>query len=94
MKYQLLYTKSFSKQYRRLNRSGNKRVMQELDKIIIKLENGETLLLRNHNHPLVGNLKGFFECHVLPDWLLIYHVDENILILELIATGTHAELFK
>jgi len=94
MKYQLLYSKGFKKQYRRLYRSSNKSVLLELDRVINKLEKGDVLSQRNRNHVLVGNLKGFFECHVLPDCLLIYYLDKDNLILELIAIGSHSELFK
>ncbi|MBI4993323.1 MAG: type II toxin-antitoxin system YafQ family toxin [Candidatus Magasanikbacteria bacterium] len=94
MSYQLVYAKKFVRQYRKLERSGNKRILLALDRVINKLEQGESLPFQNHTHRLAGNLACFYECHVSPDWLLIYQVHEDILILELIATGTHSELFR
>lgn len=93
MPYRLVYAKQFVRQYRKLSRSGNKRILLALDKVITKLELGENLPIQNRNHRLAGKLADYYECHVLPDWLLVYQVHESILILELIATGTHSELF-
>lgn len=94
MRYQLLYSKRFARQYRKLSHSGNKYILSALDEILIKLERGEGLPIKNRNHRLAGNMADFYECHVLPDWLLIYRIHSDILILELVATGTHSELFK
>lgn len=94
MKYQVIYSKRFARQYKKLGRSGDRRTLQALDLVIDKLVEGKNLLPQNHNHRLVGNLQEFFECHVLPDWLLIYRIDGDIMILELAATGTHSNLFK
>ena len=49
--------------------------------------------LKHKNHPLVGNYAGFRECHILPNWLLVYTVDKGRLILTTSRTGTHTELF-
>ena len=94
MRYRLLYSKRFARQYRKLSHSGNKRILLALDEIVMKLERGEGLPIKNRNHRLAGNMADFYECHVLSDWLLIYRIHSSILILELIATGTHSELFK
>ena len=94
MQYRLLYSKRFVRQYRKLERSGNKRALLALDEVVTKLERGENLRSKNHNHRLAGDMAYFYECHVLPDWLLIYRIYGDILVLELIATGTHSELFK
>ncbi len=48
---------------------------------------------RHRNHLLVGNWKGFYECHIEPDWLLIYQIDDENKTLSLARTGTHADLF-
>jgi len=48
---------------------------------------------RHRNHLLVGNWKGFYECHIEPDWLLIYQVDDDNKTLSLVRTGTHSDLF-
>lgn len=94
MQYRLLYSKHFIRQYRKLNRSGNKRALLALDEVVAKLERGEDLPSKNCSHRLTGNMADLYECHVLPDWLLVYRIYEDILVLELIATGTHSELFK
>ena len=49
--------------------------------------------MKNKDHALSGNFKGYRECHIQPDWLLIYLIEEDILTLTLIDTGTHADLF-
>ncbi|HBK53325.1 MAG TPA: type II toxin-antitoxin system mRNA interferase toxin, RelE/StbE family, partial [Syntrophomonas wolfei] len=45
------------------------------------------------DHPLTGNYAGHRECHITPDWLLIYKIEKDILILSLTRTGTHSDLF-
>jgi len=64
-----------------------------LEKIIEKLANREPLPQKNRDHSLSGNYEGFRECHILPDWLLIYKIEEDELILTLTRTGTHSDLF-
>ena len=49
---------------------------------------------KNRDHALSGNWNGYRECHILPDWLLIYKLEDNILILTLARTGTHSNLFN
>ena len=68
--------------------------MSLLEVIIEKLKNQETLEAKHHDHPLKGNYAGFRECHILPDWLLIYAVDNNRLILTASRTGSHSDLLK
>ena len=58
------------------------------------LANTQTLSEEYCDHPLSGNWKGFRECHILPDWLLIYKVEKNILVLTLSRTGTRSDLFN
>jgi len=48
---------------------------------------------KNHDHPLTGNYSGFRECHIAPDWLLIYLVTEATLVLTLTRTGSYSDLF-
>ena len=64
-----------------------------LTEILKKLAGGETLPVKNKDHALSGNYAGCRECHIAPDWLLIYEVDGNSLILYLIRTGSHSDLF-
>lgn len=64
-----------------------------LNQVIEKLSNQEPLLARNRDHALTGEYIGFRECHIQPDWLLIYRIDEGDLILFLSRTGSHSDLF-
>lgn len=68
--------------------------MNKLFEVIEILANGETLDARYKDHGLTGNYKGTRECHIEPDWLLIYEIRNNILVLMLYRLGTHSELFK
>ena len=65
-----------------------------LDDIIRKLASGEQLPEKNKDHALTGNWVGHRECHIQPDWLLIYLKEDGILTLTLVDTGTHADLFN
>jgi mRNA interferase YafQ len=68
----------------------------EIKKIIVMLANDTPLPHKNKDHNLTGNWKGFRECHIEPDWLLIYKKSDShdgLGILQLEATGTHADLF-
>ncbi len=64
-----------------------------LDEVVTKLANGETLPMKNRDHSLVGKYIGCRECHIQPDWLLVYKIDNNLLTLYLTRTGTHSDLF-
>ena len=64
-----------------------------LDDIIRKLSNGEQLSAKNKDHALTGNWVGHRECHIQPDWLLIYRVENDLLVLTLTRTGSHSDLF-
>ncbi len=55
--------------------------------VVDKLANGEELPPENHDHPLIGNWVNHRECHIAPDWLLIYQIHEDILVLELTHSG-------
>ncbi|HFI0083640.1 type II toxin-antitoxin system YafQ family toxin [Streptococcus sp. P25B114] len=64
-----------------------------LEEIITKLSQGIPLEDKHQNHMLTGNFSGYYECHIIPDWLLIYLIENDILTLTLIDTGTHSDLF-
>lgn len=65
----------------------------ELEKVVVKLARDEKLPAYYKDHPLIGEWVGFRECHIKPDWLLIYSIDDTELELFLIRTGTHSDLF-
>lgn len=90
-KYNLKTTNQFKKDYKLAIRRGLN--ISLLDDIIRKLSRGEALPESNRDHPLNGKWVGHRECHVQPDWLLIYHIDKNILVLTLTRTGSHSDLF-
>lgn len=90
-KYDIVWSSQFKKDYKRsIKRNLD---INLLDDIIRKLSYGETLPEENRDHPLSGNWTGFRECHIQPDWLLIYRFDDDVLVLTLTRTGTHSDLF-
>ena len=90
-KYDVAWTCQFKNDYK-LARKRNLKI-ELLDEIIRKLSRGEVLSQENRDHELSGNWSGYRECHVQPDWLLIYRIEEGLLILTLTRTGTHSDLF-
>lgn len=71
----------------------NKSSIRKIAETVDLLQRGEKLPEQFRDHELAGNLKGSRECHILPDLLLIYRIFNDILILELVDTGSHADLF-
>lgn len=67
--------------------------MSLLNNIIDTLQQGKPLAEKHRNHQLTGNFAGYYECHIKPDWLLIYLVENDILTLSMIDTGSHSDLF-
>lgn len=65
-----------------------------LDNVVDMLRQGRQLAAKYRDHELSGKLKGFRECHIKPDWLLVYLIENDILTLTLVETGTHADIFK
>ena len=90
-KYKVKYTTQFKKDYKLSLKRGMK--VELLEKVITDLANGVVLQEKNNDHPLTGNWVGHRECHILPDWLLIYRVEGDVLVLTLSRTGTHSDLF-
>ena len=89
------YIVEFTHQYLKDLRIARKRGLDEtrLNEIILMLINGETLPIKNKDHALTGKYKGFRECHISPDWLLIYRKDTTVKIVTLVRTGSHSDLF-
>lgn len=90
-KYIVKNTSQFKKDYKLAQKQGLD--IKLLKDIVSKLANGETLPEKHRDHNLTGNWLGFRECHIRPDWLLIYRIDEGVLTLTLSRTGTHSDLF-
>lgn len=91
MKYEIVPSKQFRKDLKLAQKRGYN--LDKIKKVIISLANGETLEAKYRDHLLSGDYDGFRECHIQPDWLLVYQIDGNQLILFLARTGTHSDLF-
>ena len=91
MKYEVKPTTRFQKDLKRAQRRGYN--IDLLAKVIKILAAGEQLQEKYRDHDLTGNYVGCRECHVAPDWLLVYEIDGKNLILYLTRTGTHSDLF-
>ena len=82
-KYTIKTTSQFRKDYKQAIKRGLNIAL--IDEMIVKLSNGEML---------PDKWKGYRESHISPDWLLTYYVNHSVLVLTLVRTGTHSELFK
>ena len=91
MSLKLVLTSQFKKDYKRAKKRGLD--MRGLQTVLDKPCAEEPLEERYRDHALVGSYLGFRECHVRPDWLLIYAIDRGRLILTASRTGTHSDLF-
>mgnify|MGYP001626045129 CR=1 FL=1 len=89
--YKIRPTNRFQKDLKRIQKRGYD--LSLLTRVLKLLAAGEPLPEKNRDHPLTGDFRGCRECHIAPDWLLIYEVEEETLILYLTRTGTHSDLF-
>lgn len=92
MRYEVRFTNQFKKDLKLAKKQGKD--TDKLFEVIEKLANGEKLDAKYRDHDLTGNYKGCRECHVEPDWLLVYEVMGDVLVLMLYRVGSHSELFK
>lgn len=92
MKYEVKFTNQFKKDIK-LAKKQNKDLNKLFDVVNILAEGG-ILEAKYRDHDLSGEYKGIRECHVEPDWLLVYEIQNDILVLMLYRLGTHSELFK
>ncbi len=90
-KLSVVTTTAFKKDYKLAIKRGLK--ISLLEDIVASLAMGEPLPEKNKDHALTGNWTGHRECHILPDWLLIYRIEDDVLVLTLARTGTHSDLF-
>ncbi len=86
----LSQTTQFAKDIKRMRKRGKN--LEKLKKVVNVLILGEPLAPKHRDHPLIGSWKKARDCHIEPDWVLIYTTDTQILRLE--RTGTHSDLFK
>lgn len=91
-KYEVKTTSQFKKDYKlAMKRNLNTGLLKE---IVELLANGKELPEKYRDHNLTGNWKGHRKCHIQPDWLLIYKIENDVLVLTLARTGTHSDLFS
>ena len=90
MKYEIKASATFRRELKKIRKQNKD--MSTMQYVVDTLASGEPLPAKYRDHELKGNYKGCRECHVQPDWLLIYQIDENVLRLYLLRTGSHSEL--
>ena len=91
MKYDVIRTKKFRKELKKMLKRGAD--LDKLETVVNMLAAGETLPPQYHDHALTGDLEGTRDCHITPDWLLLYRIENDVLVLTLTRTGSHADLF-
>jgi len=89
-KYIVKSTSQFKRDYKLAMKRGLR--ISLLDEVITLLSKGEELPEKYRDHVLIGNWLGHRECHILPDWLLIYRIENDVLVLTLSRTGSHSDL--
>ena len=90
-KYTVKFTTVFRKDYKKAKK--RRLPLEKLKEVVDLLAMGQPLPERNRDHALTGDWVGHRECHIQPDWLLTYRVEEDVLVLTMTRTGTHSELF-
>lgn len=89
--YKIAFTNRMKKDTKLMKKRGKD--LSKLVNVLSLLASGSTLPVQHRDHQLTGNLQDFRECHIEPDWLLMYQIYEDTLILSATATGSHADLF-
>ena len=92
MKYEIKFSGQFKKDLKLAKKQGKN--LNTLFDVVEGLANGEVLEAKYRDHDLSGDYKGCRECHIDPDWLLIYEIFDDVLVLLLNHVGSHSELFK
>ena len=92
MIYDVKYTSSFKKSYKLIQKRGYD--ISALDKVIDMLRQGKKLDAKYKDHVLSGNYAGYRECHIKPDRLLVYLIENDTITLTLVNTGTHSDVFR
>lgn len=92
MKYEIKFTSKFKKDVK-IAKKQNKNI-EKLFEVIELLADGQTLDTKYRDHSLIGNYKNTREYHIEPDWILIYEIRNDILVLILNRVGSHSELFR
>ena len=92
MKYEIRFAGQFKKDLKLAKKQG--RDLEKLFAVVEKLADAVPLPAKYRDHPLSGDYAGCRECHIEPDWLLVYERYEDVLVLMLDRVGSHAELFR
>ena len=90
--YKVKFTTAYKKSYKLMKKRGLD--LSLLDYIVDELRHCHSLDEKYRDHILKGEFAGFHECHMKPDWLLIYLIENDILTLTLVDTGSHSDLFN
>ncbi len=90
--YRVKFTATYKRSYKLMKKRGLD--LTALDEVVDLLRQGRQLDERYRDHSLSGNYIGFRECHIKPDWLLVYLIENDILTLTLVDTGTHSDIFR
>ena len=90
--YKIKFTTAYKKSYKLMKKRGLN--LSLLDDTVDTLRQGKPLPEKYQDHALSGKYHGFRECHIKPDWLLVYLIENDILKLTLVDTGSHADIFK
>ena len=88
--YEVKQTNQFKRDYKLAKKRGQD--LNLLQDVVSRLADGKVLPSKNRDHALTGDWAGFRECHITPDWLLIYMIEDDILVLTLTRIGTHSDL--
>ena len=91
MKYSVIRTTRFRKELKKMIRRGAD--IGKLEAVVNILASGEPLPPQYHDHALTGDMVGTRDCHITSDWILLYRIENDVLVLTLTRTGTHADLF-
>ncbi|GHU60064.1 hypothetical protein FACS1894133_7760 [Clostridia bacterium] len=91
MRYEIKLSARFKRDLKTCRKRGYD--MDKLNAVVELLSQGATLPLKNRDRDLEGNCEGFRECHITPDWLLVYRHDKDVLVLYLFRSGMHSDLF-
>ncbi len=89
--YQIHFTSKMKRDVKRMKKRGKD--ITKLTSVLSIIASGNSLPQSAHDHQLSGNMADFRECHIEPDWLLVYRIEDDFLILTATETGTHADLF-
>ena len=92
MKYEVKFINQFKRDLKLAKKQ--KRDLDKLFEVVNILADGDVLDAKYHDHDLLGNYKGTRECHIEPDWLLVYALRDEVLVLMLYRLGSHADLFS